>query len=223
MEEILLNISDIIPENIKNFVLNNLNIIIVVLIILLLIRIIRYKPIKKDQMAVIYNRDKYICTKTKGYIRRFANYLDTYKPTLIDSSNTEYIVLVDKNQENIQYIDICFEISPQGYADSNVKLKYKINHSVSFDENLGKIIDSLITVIRDEAMTKTYGLSADNFDNLYYDIEKIKSSIIVEYAGKGIEIIDLRLGSAHFMQSEEDAEFYKSALKKDEARKRRNM
>ena len=72
-------------------------------------------------------------------------------------------------------------------------------------------------------MTKTYGLSADNFDNLYYDIEKIKSSIIVEYAGKGIEIIDLRLDSAHFMQSEEDAEFYKSALKKDEARKRRNM
>lgn len=104
MEEILLNISDIIPENIKNFVLDNLNIIIVVLIILLLIRIIRYKPIKKDQMAIIYNRDKYICTKTKGYIRRFANYLDTYKPTLIDSSNTEYIVLVDKNQENIQYI-----------------------------------------------------------------------------------------------------------------------
>ncbi len=38
MEEILLNISDIIPENIKNFVLDNLNIIIVVLIILLLIK-----------------------------------------------------------------------------------------------------------------------------------------------------------------------------------------
>ena len=223
MEEILLNISDIIPENIKNFVLDNLNIIIVVLIILLLIRIIRYKPIKKDQMAIIYNRDKYICTKTKGYIRRFANYLDTYKPTLIDSSNTEYIVLVDKNQENIQYIDICFEILPQGYAESNVKLKYKINNSVSFDENLGKIIDSLITVIRDEAMTKTYGLSADNFDNLYYDIEKIKSSIIVEYAGKGIDIIEILPSVTGYRYSQNDVEFYKYALKKDESRKRRNM
>ena len=223
MEEILSNISDIIPENIKNFVLDNLNIIIVVLIILLLIRIIRYKPIKKDQMAIIYNRDKYICTKTKGYIRRFANYLDTYKPTLIDSSNTEYIVLVDKNQENIQYIDICFEILPQGYAESNVKLKYKINNSVSFDENLGKIIDSLITVIRDEAMTKTYGLSADNFDNLYYDIEKIKSSIIVEYAGKGIDIIEILPSVTGYRYSQNDVEFYKYALKKDESRKRRNM
>lgn len=174
-------------------------------------------------MAIIYNRDKYICTKTKGYIRRFANYLDTYKPTLIDSSNTEYIVLVDKNQENIQYIDICFEILPQGYAESNVKLKYKINNSVSFDENLGKIIDSLITVIRDEAMTKTYGLSADNFDNLYYDIEKIKSSIIVEYAGKGIDIIEILPSVTGYKYSQNDVEFYKYALKKDESRKRRNM
>ena len=105
MEEILLNISDIIPENIKNFVLDNLNIIIVVLIILLLIRIIRYKPIKKDQMAIIYNRDKYICTKTKGYIRRFANYLDTYKPILIDSTNTEYIVL--KKEERCKIWIFC--------------------------------------------------------------------------------------------------------------------
>lgn len=223
MEEILLNISDIIPENIKNFVLDNLNIIIVVLIILLLIRIIRYKPIKKDQMAIIYNRDKYICTKTKGYIRRFANYLDTYKPTLIDSTNTEYIVLVDKNQENIQYIGICFEISPQGYADSNVRLKFKINHSVAFDENLGKIIDSLITVIRDEATVKANGLSPDNSEKLYYDLEELKNNLLVEYAGKGIDIIEILPSVTGYRYSQNDVEFYKYALKKDESRKRRNM
>lgn len=210
-------------EIIRNIAIDNLSIIITALIIFLMIIIIRYKPIKKDQMAIIYNRDKYICTKTKGYIRRFANYLDTYKPTLIDSSNTEYIVLVDKNQENIQYVDICFEILPQGYADSSIKLKYKINNSVSFDENLGKIIDSLITVIRDEATAKANGLSPDNSEKLYYDLEELKSNLLSEYAGKGIDIIELLPSMTDYNYSPNDVEFYKYALKKDEARKRRNM
>lgn len=214
MEEIILNISDMIPENVKNIVIDNLNIIIIALIVLLLIRIIRYKPIGKDQMALIYDRDKYLYAKTKGLIRRFANYHETYDPTLIDLSNTEYIILVDKNQTNIQYISICYEISPQGYADGNIRLEYNINKFVSFDENLGKIIDSLITVIRDEATAKANGISPNDGEKLYYDIDELKSNLLSEYAGKGIDIIDLRPSMTGYNYSPSDVEFYKYALKK---------
>lgn len=204
--------------------LSNIIIILVILaVIILIIKIKLSNSLKKGQMALIYDRDKYLYAITKGNLSISSNYNTTYIPTNINSLNRKYVIIIDKNKENTQSIHILIELSPTGYAEVVLELYYKINPSVVFNENFGKVFDSLITEIKYEFVKKANGMSADDGDKIGDYVEEIKNSIIFYYTHYGIEIIRLEDSIVYFMHSDEDMEFYKSSIEQDEISKRNNM
>lgn len=213
-----------------DIIYENMNIIIIVCIILF-IRIVFLKAVKRNQLAVIYKRDKYIKTRTFGYVFRFS-YRDNqlYRTRDIDNTRKEYVILIDKNKVNWIYLGMLLDISDMNkidhpeflkisknksrYADALFRLYIKITDNCAFDKSFGKVFDDFIKTVKKYFIQYKLELFSDNCTGI--DIE---SKINMDFMSRGIEFVEFGIVLASITSDEKDIKMYKNYIKQEERTK----